>query len=90
MKFEETNKTIYCKDGSYQSAFNNAAYFMINKTDYADILYFKGYIVHNICGPAVIWADGIKSWYLNGIEYKEKEYWKIIDLKNKNRVLDEI
>jgi len=51
--------------------------------------FFKGKL-HREDGPAVEWHSGEKSWYLNGQYYEEKNYWKIIKLKNKNRVLDEI
>ena len=29
---------------------------------------------HREDGPAVEWADGYKSWYLNGTSYTEKEF----------------
>jgi hypothetical protein len=45
---------------------------------------------HRENGPAVEWDDGDKDWYLNGVEYEEKEYWKLMNLKNKNKVLYEI
>ena len=45
---------------------------------------------HREDGPAEAWSDGIKEWWLNDREYSEKEYWKMMNLKNKNRVLDEI
>ena len=27
-------------------------------------------------GPAVEYANGDKFWYLNGVYYKESDYWK--------------
>ena len=29
--------------------------------------------LHRLDGPAVEWADGIKSWYLNGVEVTEDQ-----------------
>jgi len=45
---------------------------------------------HREDGPAIEYDDGDKYWYLNDIIYSEQEYLTIINLKNKNRVLDEI
>jgi len=45
---------------------------------------------HRENGPAVEWPDGSKHWYINGKEYSEKEYLKIISLKKKSRVLNDI
>jgi hypothetical protein len=30
------------------------------------------------------------GWWLNGIQYTEQKYWKVMNLKNKKKVLDEI
>jgi len=46
--------------------------------------------LHREDGPATIYDNKEKYWYLNGKEYSEEEYLKIINLKNKNRVLNEI
>jgi len=45
---------------------------------------------HREDGPAIEWSDGEKSWYLNSIIYTEEEYLKIMSLKNKKRVLNEV
>jgi len=45
---------------------------------------------HREDGPAIKHNNGYKEWYLNGIEYSEKEYLNIINLKKKSRVLDDI
>ena len=31
---------------------------------------------HREDGPAIEHADGYKVWYLNGVKYNEKEYYK--------------
>jgi len=85
MKFEEENKVVYCKDGSYNKIYDNNCY---NNAEYS--MYWKGYLIHRKHGPAIEWHNGDKEWCLNGIIYGEKEYLKIINLKNKIRVLDEI
>jgi hypothetical protein len=30
---------------------------------------------HRIDGPAIEYIDGIKSWYLNGVKYKNRSEW---------------
>jgi len=52
--------------------------------------WFLNGLRHRVDGPACKWHNGDKEWYLNGIRYGEKEYLKIINFKNKIRVLDEI
>jgi hypothetical protein len=47
-------------------------------------------VPHRKGGPAIEWRYGDKSWWLNGKEYNEKEYWNVMNLKKKKRVLDEI
>lgn len=32
-------------------------------------------VTHRLDGPAVIWPDGSKYYYLYGEEYKKEEYW---------------
>jgi len=51
--------------------------------------FFKGKR-HRTNGPAVEWINGQKFWYINGKEYSEQEYWNIINLRYKNKVLNEI
>jgi len=46
--------------------------------------------LHREDGPAQEYYGTYKGWYLNGEHYSEEEYLKIINLKNKIRVLDEI
>jgi len=84
MKFKEKYRVIYCKDYSYNKTCNNNDYF------YVEALYYKGCLVHREDGPAIEYISGAIEWYLNGIKYNEKEYWKFINLKNKSRVLDEV
>jgi len=45
---------------------------------------------HRINGPAIEWNNGAKEWWLNGKWCRKEEYWKIINLKIKTRVLNEI
>jgi len=86
MKFEGMRLMIYCKDDYYKEFDND------NYTNQMGIEYFKGYLLHRDDGPAIDWNDvSIKSQYfLNGIRYSEEEYLKIISLKKKSRVLNEI
>jgi len=98
MKFKEENKVVYCKDGSYNKKYDNEDFYYKKEYDndgvYYNhakyILYWKGYLIHREDGPAIEGTDGFKEWWLNGIEYLEQEYLKIINLKKKNRTLDEI
>jgi len=45
---------------------------------------------HREDGPACEYSNGDKYWYLNGKEYSKEEYLKIISLKSKKKVLNEI
>jgi hypothetical protein len=45
---------------------------------------------HREDGPACEFPSGNRDWWLNNIEYTEEEYWKIINLKDKTKVLDNI
>lgn len=41
------------------------------------------YTLHREDGPAVQYPDGTKEWYINGKQYSEEEYNKlIISIKN--------
>jgi len=51
--------------------------------------YLNG-VTHREDGPAIEWSDGSRSWILNGRHYTEEEYWNVINLKNKKKILDEI
>jgi hypothetical protein len=84
MKFKDTYKVVYCKD-NYNKKYNNDRFYYNN-----DIQYYKGYLIHREDGPAIECKDGDKYWYLNGKEYSEQKYLKIINLKKKSQVLDEI
>jgi hypothetical protein len=35
----------------------------------------KGYVLHRLIGPAKIWADSDKWFYLNGIHYTNIKDW---------------
>jgi len=45
---------------------------------------------HREDGPAIEYENGYKRWYLNGRRYSEEKYLKIMNLKNKKKVLNEI
>jgi hypothetical protein len=36
---------------------------------------------HREDGPAAEYANGTKYWYLQGKEYTEEEYWRLVKLK---------
>jgi len=92
MKFEnkyaisKKEYVIYCGDDYYKKCDNNGFYYDIifNK------LYYKGHLVHHENGPAFESINGDKQWYLNGKEYSEEDYLSIVNLKNKQRVLNDI
>jgi len=52
--------------------------------------WFKNGVRHRIDGPAVDYSDGYKEYWLNEKEYGEEKYYKLMNLKNKVRVLDEV
>jgi hypothetical protein len=81
MKFEDKDKIVYCCD----ELTSNKLYLIKGG------LYYKSRLVHRENGPAIEWKNGDKFWFLNGKQYTEKEHYKIInDLKNKNKILDDI
>jgi len=45
--------------------------------------------LHREDGPALTWCNQNK-WWLNNKQYSKEEYWNIINLRNKSRILDEI
>lgn len=44
--------------------------------------WYKGNNYHREDGPAIEYIDGIKRWYLNGINYTEERYNKEIAKRN--------
>ena len=42
--------------------------------------WYKNGKLHRLDGPATILADGSKYWFIEGIEYSEKEFNRFIDL----------
>jgi len=87
MVFKDKYKTIYCKNNYYKKLQND------NFDYYGNKWYYNGYLIHREDGPAEEWKCGIKRWYLNGQWYSEeqyKQYNRIINLRNKRKVLDEI
>jgi len=85
MKFKDDNgNIIYCKNNSYNN-FNNRGFYK-----YKNIQYYNGYQIHKEDGPAIKFTWGSESWYLNGNYYRKEEYQKIMNLKNKQKVLNEI
>jgi len=105
MIFKEENKVVYCKD-DYHEEFDNNKWYNDNKCYYkgylvhredgpakewndgSKIWYIDGKR-HREDGPACEY-NGCKYWWLNGKKFSEKEYFKIINLKKKSRVLDEV
>ena len=90
MKFEEEDKVVYCKNNFW---YNRQSFYTILIKDFytkLDITYYSGSIVHREDGPAIEWHNGSKAWYFEGKKYTEEEYWKIINLKNKVSVLNDI
>jgi len=35
-------------------------------------------LLHREDGPAIIWANGYKSWFINGIHYSEQKFLSYI------------
>jgi len=67
MKFKDDNgNIIYCKHESY-----NKKYDTYNFNCDKSISYYKGYLVHRENGPAIIWSNGDKNWYINGNLHRE-------------------
>lgn len=62
--------------------------YLITKTKYAQMWWIgdDGTILHRENGPAVIWADGKKTWYLNGNQLTEQEFNKILIKKRLKRL----
>jgi len=87
MIFEDEYSIIYCQD-NYQEKFDNGDYYFDQDSAYR--YYYRGYLVHREDGPAIEWYDGDKWWFISGKPYTEKEYWKLMNLKNKSRVLNDI
>jgi len=87
MQFEESNGTIiYCNDYCCEK-YNNGSYNPQCKDHH---WYYKGYMIHREDGPAIKYSNEFKMWFLNGIEYSEESHLKIMNLKNKQKVLNEI
>ena len=40
--------------------------------------WYKNNKLHRLKGPAVIWSDGTKGWFIEGKEYTEEEFNKVI------------
>ena len=71
--------------------------YLIHKEDGPAIIHNSGnkewYIEgrrHRINRSAIEFSNGTKSWFLNGIKYSEDEYWKVLNIKKKRKILDEI
>jgi arabinogalactan endo-1,4-beta-galactosidase len=45
---------------------------------------------HREGGPAILLDNRYKEWWLSGMKYSEQKYWKLINLKSKKRVLNDI
>ena len=42
--------------------------------------FFKGKL-HNENGPAIVLNNGLKRWFLSGVEYTKKQFDEIITIK---------
>ncbi len=71
---------------SEQEVFNALKYRVV-VNEYARCYYDKDNQLHRTNGPAVIWADGTKYWYHNGLRHRtdgpavewaggRKEWWQ--------------
>ena len=65
----------YYKDNQYHRTDGPAMEFVVTGSKW---WYINGKC-HREDGPAREYANGLKSWYLNGIEYSEEEY--IVELR---------
>ena len=84
MIFKEENIIVYCKDDYFKKFDNKDLCYNYG------LCYYRGYLIHRQAGPALEWNNGEKYWFFNGHEYSEEEYWKIINLKKKKKVLYDI
>jgi len=91
--FEELNN----KDFSWYYGVSYYKGYLIHKEDGPAIEYYSGWQewylngkLHREDGPAVKYNDKGKEWHLNGERYTEEEYFNIINLKKKDRVLYDI
>ena len=50
--------------------------------------WFKDGKRHRLNGPAVEFISGFKCWYINGREYTQKEFRKIVDSVSDNKYKD--
>jgi len=105
MKFEEKDYIVYCKD-EYHDEFdhgyycNNKCYwrgYLVHREDGPAVEWEDGLKAwwlngerHRKDGPAIEYSNGDKEYWLNGEYYSKEEYYTIINLKKKNRVLNEI
>lgn len=86
MIFKDKYKTVHCKD-EYNIKHDFDLFYFNNKNN---LFYYKGYLIHHEDGPAIEWNDGGKFWYLNGNSCEEEEYNRIMSLKKKRKILNDI
>ena len=43
-----------------------------------DSMWFKDGLFHRTNGPAIEWADNAKEWWVEGDEYSERKFKKIV------------
>ena len=57
--------------------------------DYGNIFYYnENKLRHREDGPAIEYASGTKSWYLNDKRYSEQEFNNLILKKRLKRILE--
>jgi len=91
MIFKQESRTIYCNDNFYCGKYKNECKYCSEYVSFCMMAcHFNGYLIHRDNGPAIEWNNGHEEWFLNGICYTKEEYYKILNFKSKNKVLDEI
>jgi hypothetical protein len=70
---EVSGKTVKVFYGAAEGASPGSEWFRVVTGEFSTSWYLDDKL-HRVDGPAVEWADGYKSWYLNGIQVTEAEH----------------
>jgi hypothetical protein len=106
MKFKDKYIEFYTFDHEYYADFDNGYLtdgftkyykgYLLHREDGPALIngdlkqwYYMGER-HREYGPAIEWPNGEKSYFIKGIRYTKKEFYNIMNLKTKNKVLNEI
>jgi len=78
-KFKKAVKQFHNKAYMYFDMNNNLQYIMNGKvTDHCNaIIYVQNGAKHRIDGPAVIKKDGIDEYWIEGLKYQNRTFWKV-------------